>query len=446
MLTRLREKNPLPSGAIPVAVGLVVNGLTTYAFFGIASRHFGTSVEGAAAFSALSALWSLLFGLGNGAMQPLEQEVARAVSARRARGLGAGPVLKRAMLIGAAFTGVLLVVLGLTYSVVRTRLLGDRGTLVACLAIGLVGFCVGHLTRGAFSSHGRFRSYAVYFGGEGAFRFVGAVLLIVFGASALGLRTELGLWGLALCLSPLLAAGVSLARQRGMLTPGPPAEWGELTTNLGWLLLGAGSLSLLLQSGTLAVQWFGADTDPSAAGQFQKGLLIARVPLFLFQAVLASLLPKLARLATEGKLREFRSSLRSLVLLILGGGAVASIGAGLVGPWAASRLFGEGSIVGGRDLALLAVSHVLIMAAICLDQGLIALGGHSRMAIGWLMALITFSVATAIGTDLFLRVEIGLVLAGMVSLVWMYRSISVRMRQQASAPPGAASLASEVLI
>ena len=44
------------------------------------------------------------------------------------------------------------------------------------------------------------------------------------------------------------------------------------------------------------------------------------------------------------------------------------------------------------------------MATICRDQ-VIALHAHSRMAIGWLVAFVLFVGVTALGDDLFLRVE-----------------------------------------
>ena len=36
--------------------------------------------------------------------------------------------------------------------------------LLLAFLIGLLGFCAGHLVRGALSSHGRFKAYGVFFG------------------------------------------------------------------------------------------------------------------------------------------------------------------------------------------------------------------------------------------------------------------------------------------
>ena len=59
------------------------------------------------------------------------------------------------------------------------------------------------------------------------------------------------------------------------------------------------------------------------------------------------------------------------------------------------------------------------MATICLDQALIALHAHSRMAIGWLVAFGVFVGVTALGDDLFLRVELGLLASSLWAFVWM---------------------------
>ncbi|MEA2685075.1 MAG: hypothetical protein QOE93_270, partial [Actinomycetota bacterium] len=70
-----------------VAAGLVVLGLTAYAFLVIAARALGPE-----AYAPLSALWAIVFLVGPGCFVPLEQELARSLAARGAAGLGGGPV------------------------------------------------------------------------------------------------------------------------------------------------------------------------------------------------------------------------------------------------------------------------------------------------------------------------------------------------------------------
>jgi O-antigen/teichoic acid export membrane protein len=392
---------------MPVAVGLMVNGIATYAFLGIANRTLS-----AAEYSAVGVFWALMFAVGNGIMQPLEQEVARAVSGRRAAGLGAGPVVKRAAVIGAGFSIVVTIVVIVLHKWFEGWFNHDE-MLVVAFVIGLVGFCAGHLTRGTLSSQRRYPAYAMFFGVDGVSRVILAVILAVIGV------TVAGPFGLVMAITPFIGVAAALVRQKGLVEPGPEAPWNELTRNLGWLLMGTVSIALVVQGGTIAVGILAGPDQQGAAGQFLNGLQTARIPLFLFQAVLASLLPKLSHLSGSGQLDEFVSALRRLVLTILGFGVFTTIAAGLFGPFVIRIVFGTDSTLTGRDLALLAGAFILIMATICLDQALIALGAHSRMAVGWLLALGAFVGVTALGTDLFLRVELGLLAAALWAFAWM---------------------------
>jgi O-antigen/teichoic acid export membrane protein len=421
-LSRLRRENPLPEGAIPVAVGLGVNGVALVGFLAIASRRLEP-----ADYSSLVVLTALLFGLGNGIMQPLEQELARAVSARRAHGIGPGPVIRRAVVLGAVFAaGVCLLVVVGQFFVKRDSI---NGWLIVALVLGLLAFCAGHLARGVLSSHHRFGSYAAFFAADGIAR---VALAAVFGAVGVA---AVGVYGLVFAVAPFIGVAVAMARQHGLLVDGPEAPWNELTKALGWLLLGTASLSILLQSSTIAVDWLASPDQAEAAGVFNNGLQTARIPLFLFQAILAALLPKLSRLATTRDYDSFRVSLRRLMLAIFGLGAVATVAAALIGPYFMEIVFHSEYQLTARDLALLSAAFVVIMATICVDQALVALSAHPRMALGWLVALITFVVVTALGNDLFLRVELGLLAAAVVSLVWMSVNLAERLRHHARVHP-----------
>jgi O-antigen/teichoic acid export membrane protein len=403
-----------------VAVGLAVNGIAIVGFLAIASRRLG-----ATDYSSLVVLMALLFGLGNGVMQPLEQEVARAVSARRVHGIGPGPVIRRAVLLGTTFAAVVCLVLVVGQLFVKRDSI--NGWLMVALVIGLLGFCAGHLTRGVLSSHHRFGSYATFFGADGVSR---VALAAVFGAVGVA---AVGVYGLVFALTPFIGIGVALAGQHGLLEDGPEAPWRELTRALGWLLLGTVSLSLLLQGGTIAVDWLASPDQTEAAGVFANGLQTARIPLFLFQAILAALLPKLSRLATTGDYDDFSGALRRLVVTILAFGAVATILAAVLGPLFVDLVFASDVQLGARDLAMLCAAFVLIMATICVDQALVALSSHPRMALGWFIALIAFLIAVSLGTDLFLRVELALIIASLTAFAWMSLNLVERLRHRTRA-------------
>ena len=366
----------------------------------------------------------MLYAIGNGIMQPLEQEVARACSARRAKGVGSGPVIRRAMVIGGLFWLLVAVVIGLAATQgAFQRLFHDNQVLTVALVIGLGGFCVGHLTRGTLSSHHRFGRYGAFFSVDGLVRVVLAAVLGFLGVLAAGP------WGLVMAITPFVAVTLALWHQKGLLEPGPDAPWRELTQNLGWLLLGTSSISLVVQGGTIAVGRLATSSQQAAAGQFLNGLQTARIPLFLFQAILASLLPKLSRQAETGHLQEFTTGLRRLVLAILGLGMIAVAAAAVLGPTVIRLVFGTQSALTRWDLALLALAYIIIMATICIDQGLVALYAHSRMAIGWFCALLVFIGVTLAGTQLFQRVEVGLLSSAVFAFCWMLVCLWLGLRR-----------------
>jgi O-antigen/teichoic acid export membrane protein len=420
LLARARAINPLPEGAVSVAVGLVVSGCSTYFFLGIAHRQLN-----GADYSALVVLWTAMFAIGNGIMQPLEQEVARAVSDRRARGLGPAPVIRRAATAGLGFMGIVTVAALLLHNLIIDPWFDGRIALSVALIIGLFSFCAAHLARGVLSSHRRFRAYARFFMVDGLSRVVMVAALFTAGITAVGF------YGMAMALSAFVGVGLALAGQHGLMEPGPEAPWSEITPKLGWLLLGTGMLSLVVQGGTIAVEMLAPPEQAGAAGQFANGLTTARIPLFLFQAVLASLLPKLSHLAGVGSLDDFMVTLRRLVLLVLGFGIVSTAVAAAFGTTIINKIYGGTTDLTSRDLALLAAAFVIIMASICIDQSLIALNAHSRMALGWLVAFITFVIVTALGSDLYVRVEMGLLAAGTVAFGWMLVCLIGRLRAHA---------------
>ena len=254
---------------------------------------------------------------------------------------------------------------------------------------------------------------------------------MLFGLGA----TAVGAYGAVMAVSAFVGVALALAGQRGLMEPGPEAPWAEVTPKLGWLLLGTGMLSLVVQSGTIAVDMMAPEDQAGAAGQFANGLTTARIPLFLFQAVLASLLPKLSRLAGVGSLDEFIATLRRLVGLVLGVGVVTTVVAAVIGPTVIDRIYGGHTDLTARDLALLAAAFIVIMATICLDQALIALNAHSRMALGWLAGFTTFVVVTALGSDLYLRVELGLIAAASVAFTWMAGCLIARLRAHTALEP-----------
>jgi hypothetical protein len=79
------------------------------------------------------------------------------------------------------------------------------------------------------------------------------------------------------------------------------------------------------------------------------------------------------------------------------------------------------------------------MLALAVSQAVIALQGHRGVAIGWLVAMLSFLVVTAFSSnDLYLRVELGLVAGSCSALVvFLY---ALQSRFAAGAIPDAESM------
>ena len=391
-----------------VGVGLAINGLTYYAFLAVARRALND-----AGFDAIAVLWAVMIVVGPGLFQPLEQEVGRALARRRARGVGAGPLVHRVATLGGLLLAGAVAVIVIFHKVLLDRLFDEEPLMLLALVLALAGFCAGHLVRGTLSGNGRFAPYARFFAAEGILRLAGGVAL------AAASVTLAGAYGLAMGAAPLLAAGVALIGQRHLTRPGPDAHWSELSEALGYLLIGSMLTGLMLNIGPLAVHVLAPEGDVGAAGRFYAGLAIARLPLFFFQAIQASLLPMLAGFAGAHEYPEFRRALGRLLALVTGVTVLTVVGASVLGPFITERVLQYD--LSTADMALMALSMGLFMITISLDQSLLALHGHRRMATGWVVTVLAFGLFLWVERDsgLFPRVEWALVGAGVAGVIAM---------------------------
>ena len=365
-------------------------------------------------------MWFIAFSLAPGFFLPIEQEVGRALSHRRALHQGGRPVIKRMIPLAALMLVVLGVIIAIASPYLTKHLFDGYGIVVVCLVLTLVSYAPMHLARGICSGSQRFGSYGIIIGADGAARVIGVAALWALGIDSVGA------FALMIALSPLVGVvGVGLVGKLHT-EAGPPAPWSEVTPNLGWLLLGSLFAAALVNAGPITVDILGTNAKPELITQFGNAVIFARIPLFLFQAVQAALLPRLARLAAQGHLDEFRNALHKLLLLVVGVGVAGTIGAFAIGP-AVLKLVYEGGI-DRRTLTLLALSSALYMVAVAFAQATIALRGHALAGIGWALGFASFiALAAWSSNDLYLRVEVALVGSSAVSLVSFMLALRKRM-------------------
>src|SRR4029079_8937415 len=94
-LTEAAKKLPVPEGTFSIGAGLIIVGAAAYGFQILAAHQLSN-----APCAALNGLWAIVFVVAPGLFQPLEQEVGRAIAHRRAQGIGAEPLVKRAAALG----------------------------------------------------------------------------------------------------------------------------------------------------------------------------------------------------------------------------------------------------------------------------------------------------------------------------------------------------------
>lgn len=409
-----------------MGLGLLIAGVCSFAFFRVGKIALGDEES----FKPVISLWFATFALAPGFFLPLEQELGRALSARRALGQGGRPVLRRVLALGCALTVAVVIGFAATAPLLHSYF-DDNWVMVLALVVAIVAYAPAHLSRGIASGSGRFRAYAIVMGGDGVIRIIACLFLAVVGVKAVGP------YAFVVALAPLV--GVIVVASRGQLRtePGPEASWQEVTPNLGWLLLGSVMAAGLVNAGPIATNVLAGSGDDALVTRFGYGVILSRVPLFLFQAVQAALLPRLSRLAARNEMSEFRAGFRRLLMLVIAVGATGTIGAWVLGPFAVRTLYD--SELSRRTLAVLALGSVFYMIALAAAQAVIALHGHALVAIGWTAGMAGFVISTAaIRGEVFRRVELGLLIGSFVAMLTFL--LALRSRLSAGAQPDDASV------
>ena len=418
------SKVPLPEGTISVGIGLLIAGIASYAFFIVGKWALGGDEQ----FAPVSALWFATFALAPGFFIPLEQELGRALAHRRALGQGSKPVVQRVLTIGAIMATVVAVAVLIASPVITSGFFDGDWVLLVALVVAFVSYAPAHLARGVASGSGRFRAYAIVMGADGVVRIALCLLLAV-----VGVKTA-GPYGFAVALAPLAGVGFVLWRGDLRTDDGPAATWQEVTPNLGWLLLGSVFSAALVNAGPIATNLLAGKDQKELVSQFAYGVLLARVPLFLFQAVQAALLPRLSRLAARNELDEFRSGFKKLMKIVVAVGVIGTLGAVALGPTVVKLVYD--ATLSRRTLGMLAFSSGLYMVALAMAQAVIALKGHALVALGWAVGVLAFLVGIGLGGDqVFRRVEIGLVASSIGSAIVFFVALRSRLRAGATPDP-----------
>ena len=430
----MKPRSGLLAGISSVSSGVLGAGLFTFLFLSLAGR-----VLGPAGFAPVSTLWAMVFIVGPGLFLPVQQELGRVIAGQRGEGGGSHAVRKVALLAGGFAVTTMAVTLAAGEWITR-ELFGGNEALLWCFEGSVVAYALSFVARGVFSGLGEFKDFGRLLATESAVRLMVGGLLTLLGA-----RSATA-FGVAIVLGPILSTAlVTRLGAKIRLDPGNPVGWRDVTRAMGWLVLGSMLAQTLANAGPLAVQLLATESQESEAGRFLSALVVARLAIYLFQAVQVTLLPNLAELVAGGRTGELSWALRRLTIVGLVLIAVATLGAYLFGSLVVGALFGSAFTISDTSMALLAGASGVYVLATALAGVAIASSGHRLSALSWLVGCLAFGGGAMLLDDLFLRVELGYLLgscaAAVVLLIGVPRHLrrhrldAEEARRGASAPP-----------
>lgn len=412
----------LPPGTLAVAGGTVVLGAASYVHLGVAGHSLSTED-----MANLSVLWTIVMSIGIGVFFPIEQELTRIVSARAVLGQGAAPVLRRATLLTAGILGGTLLVLGLGARPIAELLFhGDRA-LVAALGGAFTGMAACYLTRGVLAGLGRFGAYGTQLAVDGGLRIV-----LAFACAVFGLHSALA-FSLVLAVAPVVATLVTLPALLRAVGPGEPIAWRELCNGLG-LLVCATLLSQLVVNAAVMSTKLLAPSESALIASLMSALVLARVPLFVFGSLQASLLSGLTAAFTAGDRVAFWVMLRRIGMVVGLLGLLGGVPATVLGPWLIEVLFGvKEPVLGCLDFFLLSAGTVAYMFAMVLGQALMVFKRHNLQLLCWAVGTVVLAGITLMPGDVATRVIVAYALGSAATVLAMLAAL------RASFPAAAAA-------
>lgn len=381
------------SGAVSLAVGTVLVGAAGYAFVALAGHLFDPSEA-----AAVSTVYMVVNILGPGVFLALEQEVSR----RTAHAIALGRSVREAV-VWTAIRGAGLLIAGLLALVVCAPFLvddalaGHSGLLVAA-AVNTALAAMMSLVRGVLAGLDDFGGYAASWGAEGLGRlvFVGSAWI----AGPVPVTWYAATFAAGTGCSAVVGVLCAVRRRRRLVRP----SLGDTAVNGGSRPGASGGLPSLAVATLLTYVIANLSVvivttrlqDAALAAAFAAGLLLARMPLFVFSPVQAFLLTALTDAQARAQRRRFRLTVRNGLAVALAFGAAGFLGVLALGGWALRELFGTRVPLSTLTLVCLVGSTVLLMGAQVLHAALVARGRHRKVAASWLAgAVVLVAVLTS---------------------------------------------------
>jgi len=175
-----------------------------------------------------------------------------------------------------------------------------------------------------------------------------------------------------------------------------------------------------------------ASTEVALVAALLNALVLARVPLFVFAALQASLLSGLASVAAAGDHSGFLRMLRKACLVVTLLSVCGGIPAVLIGPWLIQILFAAPDVLTHLDFLWLSIGTLCYLLAQVLGQALIVQHRHRVQLASWLTGTAVLCGATMLPGDIATRVTVAFTAgtaATALAMLWALR------RAAPSVPP-----------
>jgi O-antigen/teichoic acid export membrane protein len=383
-----------------VGLAIVGSGLLVNLYLAIIARSVS-----AAEYAYFGAFWSLALVVGLGVFLPIEQETARLMQVPdRPRGL------LRAALLTAMSLAAAEVVLVVVASPWLIGALGGHPVSVVAVAVLCLLSAGQFVVRGALIGMDRMGRYALIMLIDTLLRvaFAGAVALLSRVPSSPGFAWTL-VAAIGLAHAPQLYL---LATRRTRLGRVPAMGTHTVTVPevrraVAPLLLGSLCAQVLLNGPPVLIPALAENQlEVTRAGQFLAAFTLARVPLFLVVPLQTALLPMLTGLLHSGDRAALRRVMLRIAFGLAGLGVAALLLGYFVGPLLVRLIFGDAYVLGGQDVALLAVGVAAHIGLVLVTQVLVAAVRHRLVAWSWLSGVVVAAVILFAVPDLLLAAEV----------------------------------------
>jgi O-antigen/teichoic acid export membrane protein len=418
---------------LSVAVG--VTGFIVYLYFALASHNLDP-----ADYGNVATLWLVVFVTVATLYRPVEQLLSRTIAERHAREGFRGRPLKVAATIQAIVALTVTAICLALRVPIEDELLSGSSTLYWIMVVSIAAYAGTFFARGFFAGHRRFGLYSAVLLSDACTRIL-FPLAVAVGIASGTTAIALGIVAGPLVSLSFVPAVVAIAWRGGIKRePEPKAEpeprnapaqpagaqGPEFTLAQGSgfaaaVLLIVFSEQLFLSSGALILRV----TEGALATAFIFNvLMLARAPIYLFQAVATSLLPHLTRLRYRpgmGGEDAFRLSVRVTVGAVVAFATLVAAVVLIAGPDLMQIAFGDTFSYDRTGLLIVTVGMGFYLTAATLSQAALAQGQARRAAICWIGCAVAYVgwVLTPI-LDEFRRVEVGFAFASAVLCALLY--------------------------